>query len=81
MPTYAPLRSVRSSQTHLLVPADQLGSLPNPYRSRGPWQVLTRGDVADLRPDYRAGLEADGAVLIEAAVSVVRVMLRRRARR
>jgi len=73
MPTYALLRSVHSSHVHLLVPADRLDALPDPHRTRGPWQALTRGDVANLEPRYRAQLEAEGSVLIEAAVSVVRV--------
>lgn len=73
MPTYALHRSVHSSHVHLLVQADRIDALPEPPRTRGPWQVLTRGEVANLRPDYRASLDADGAVLIEARVSVVRV--------
>ena len=76
MTTYALLRSVSDGRVHLLVPADRLDALPDPHRTRGPWQVLHRGEVSNLLPDYRARLAADGAVLIEAPVSVVRVETR-----
>lgn len=71
--TYALLRSVHESKVHLLVPADRIDALPDPHRTRGPWQVIRRGEVARLLPQFRAGLAADGSVLIEADVAVVQV--------
>lgn len=73
MSTYVLLRSVSDNKVHLLVRAAAIDALPDPHRTRGPWQVMRRGEVADLDPGYRARLADDGAVLIEAPVSVVRV--------
>ena len=40
-------------------------AVPQEVRCRGPWQVLFRGEVMALRPEYRHALAKDGYCYIE----------------
>jgi hypothetical protein len=33
-------------------------------RKRGPWQVMKRGEIENLNPEYRLALERDGYALV-----------------
>ena len=40
--------------------------VPGYIRKRGPWQLISTGDVSDLTPAYRLALSRDGWVYVEA---------------
>ena len=72
MMTYAALRSVHDSKVHLIVPVERIDNLPDPHRTRGPWQVLQRGAIGNLKAEYRLALARDGAVLVEQTAAIFR---------
>lgn len=65
---YIALRGVNGSTQHVIVIDGTEGDLPDPVRTRGPWNVLQRGDVVNLRPEYRLALARDGYVAIDTPV-------------
>jgi hypothetical protein len=44
-----------------------LPRVPDHVRHQGPWQMMQRGDIAKLKPEYRLALARDGYALVGAA--------------
>lgn len=66
-------RAVHDKRLHVLNLEDRFDQLPDDVRRRGPWQVIRRGAVADLRPDYRLPLENGGHVVIETDIALLKI--------
>ena len=41
-------------------------TVPSHVRKHGPWQLLCRGNVEDLKPEYRFALAHEGWLYVEA---------------
>ena len=60
-------RGSKDKDRHVLCREDEFYTIvPTHIRHRGPWQVLSRGDIEALKPEYRLALARDGWVYIEA---------------
>ena len=44
--------------------------LPDRIRHQGPWQVMGRGDVTNLKSEYRVALARDGYALVKCEAAV-----------
>jgi hypothetical protein len=59
------LRSVSDNHVHLICEADEaFADLPDHVRHQGPWQVMRRGEIEALKPEYRLALVRDGHALV-----------------
>ena len=64
---YERSRGSNDKHRHVLCREDQFYNIvPDGIRKRGPWQVITRGYVQSLKPEYRLALARDGWLYIEA---------------
>ena len=68
---YQTLRSVSDNHVHLICGADEaFAGLPDHVRHQGPWQVMSRGEVANLKAEYRLALARDGYALVKCELAV-----------
>ena len=67
---YQTLRSVSDNHVFVICIVDRFYDLPEIIRQQGPWQVMHRGEVADLKLEYRAALARDGYVLARTETAV-----------
>jgi hypothetical protein len=42
---------------------EAFADLPDPVRHQGPWQVMGRGEIELLKPEFRLALARDGYLL------------------
>lgn len=60
-------RDSLAKDRHILCREDEFYTLvPQAVRQRGPWQVLSRGYIEELKPEYRLELAHQGWLYIEA---------------
>jgi hypothetical protein len=50
---YQVMRAVLNKGLHVICYEDKFYTLPDEVRHRGPWQVLSRGEIEKLRDEYR----------------------------
>ena len=50
---YEAVRSANDKSLHVIFNDGAFETLPHSIRGLGPWQGLTTGGVADLKPHYR----------------------------
>ena len=68
---YQTLRSVSDHHVHLICGAEEaFADLPDHVRHLGPWQVMSRGEIELLKPEYRLALARDGYVLVQSELAV-----------
>jgi len=60
---YQSLRSVSDNHVHLICLEGEFEHLPDYVRQQGPWQVMRRGDIVNLKAEYRLTLAREGWVL------------------
>jgi hypothetical protein len=60
---YQCLRSVKDNHIQVICRDGEFEQLPNYVRHQGPWQVVRRGDVDNLKESYRLRLARYGFVL------------------
>jgi hypothetical protein len=56
--------------SHLICRDGEFEELPDWLRQQGPWQVLRRGDITNLKRNYRLRLARDGYVLVHSELAV-----------
>jgi hypothetical protein len=44
--------------------------VPEEVRKHGPWQGMQRGDIVNLKPEYRLALARDGYALVKCELAV-----------
>jgi hypothetical protein len=44
--------------------------LPEHVRHPGPWHGMVRGEIDNLKPEYRLGLARDGYALVQCELAV-----------
>ena len=67
---YQCMRSVSDPHVHVICRDGEFEQLPNYVRHQGPWQVLSRGEVVNLRESYRLRLARYSFVLEHSDVAV-----------
>jgi hypothetical protein len=68
---YQTLRSVSDNHVHLICGVDEaFADLPDHIRHQGPWQVMSRGEIDQLKPEYRLALARDGYALVKCELAV-----------
>ncbi len=67
---YQTLRSVSDNHIFVLCRDGEFYSLPNHVRHQGPWQGMHRGEVVNLKPEYRLALARDGYALVTCELAV-----------
>ena len=67
---YQTLRSVSDNQVHVICRDGEFESLPDAIRHQGPWQMMRRGKVDHLKPEYRLVLARDGYALVKCELAV-----------
>ena len=60
---YQTLRSVSDNHVFVVCCDGSFYGLPEDVRKQGPWQGMARGEVTDLKPEYRLALAWDGYAL------------------
>ena len=60
---YQCLRSVSDNHVHVICHDGEFDQLPDYIRHQGPWQLLRRGEIANLKRSYRLRLARFGFVL------------------
>lgn len=60
MAGYVHIRSVSDKNLHVIHPDTEWNAIPERIRHQGPWQVLSRGQIADLTPSIAADIERQG---------------------
>ena len=61
---YEAVRSVNDKSLHVIFKEDGFEALPERIRQLGPWQGLSGGAVASLKPHYRLQLAEQGFVVV-----------------
>jgi hypothetical protein len=65
------LRSLSDNRVHLICRVDEaFADLPDRVRHLGPWQAMSRGDIAKLKPEYRLALTEEGYALVKCELAV-----------
>jgi len=65
------LRSLSDNHVHLICGIDEaFADLPDQVRHLGPWQAMSRGDIANLKPTYHVQLARYGFVLEHTKLTV-----------
>lgn len=64
------MRTVSDSHVHLICRDGCFDDLPSAVRHLGPWQALRRGEIENLRPEYRRALKTDGYVVVHTALAL-----------
>ena len=65
------LRSLSDNHVHLICGVDEaFADLPDQVRHLGPWQAMSRGDIAKLKPEHRLALTTDGYALVRCELAV-----------
>ena len=67
---YQTLRSVFDNHVPPDLPGWRVRRAPDRLRQQGPWQVLRRGDITNLKRNYRLRLARDGYVLVHSELAV-----------
>ena len=68
---YQTLRSVSDNHVHLICGVEEaFADLPDHVRHLGPWQVMSRGEIYKLKPEYRRALARDGYYLVKCELAV-----------
>jgi hypothetical protein len=65
VPQYQTFRSLSDKNLHLICRDGEYGALPDHIRHQGPWQAMTRGEVADLKQPERRSLIEGGGYVVE----------------
>ena len=58
---YQAMRAVLNKSLHVICCEGKFETLPDEVRHRGPWQVLSRGEIETLRAEYRHALALNGS--------------------
>jgi hypothetical protein len=61
---YEVVRSTRDPQLHIIFVMGRFADIPDRDRRLGPWRPLSSGNIADLKPHYRAQIAASGYVMV-----------------
>jgi hypothetical protein len=68
---YQALRSVSDHHVFVVCRDGTFYELvPEEVRKRGPWQVMRRGEIEALKPEYRLALARDGYALVKCELAV-----------
>ncbi len=67
---YQAMRAVLNKSLHVICCEGKFETLPDEVRHRGPWQVLSRGEIETLRAEYRHALALNGFIIVEQSVGV-----------
>ena len=59
-PQYQTFRSLSDGHVHVVCRDGELVGLPDHIRNQGPWQAMSRGSLAHLKPEHRSAIEVDG---------------------
>jgi hypothetical protein len=65
---YQAMRAVLDKSLHVLCYEGKFETLPDDVRHRGPWQLLSRGEIEALRTEYRQALARDGFIIVEQSI-------------
>jgi hypothetical protein len=65
---YCHARSNSDKSLHVIYRDERFDEIPDIIRNLGPWQGGREGEIADLKPHYRAHLEEQGFAVIYAAI-------------
>jgi hypothetical protein len=68
-PQYQIFRSLFDPHVRLIFRDGEFADLPDHVRHQGPWQAMSRGEVADLKPEHRSAIEGDGYLVERCKVS------------
>ncbi len=68
--TYQTLRSVSDNHVFVICRHGEFYACPEDVRKRGPWQMMQRGKVERLKPEYRLALARDGYALVTCELAV-----------
>lgn len=60
---YQVMRSVSDKHVHVICRDGEFDQLPDYIRHQGPWQVVQRGEIVNLKRSYRLRLARYGLVL------------------
>ena len=60
---YLCLRSVKDTHVHVICRDGEFEQLPDYIRHQGPWQILQRGEIINLKRSFRLRLARYGFVL------------------
>ncbi len=66
---YEVVRSARDPQLHIIFVMGRFADIPDRDRRLGPWRPLSSGNIADLKPHYRAQIAASGYVMVRQPAS------------
>jgi hypothetical protein len=70
-PSPQTLRSISDNHVHLICGEDEaFADLPDHVRHLGPWQVMSRGEIEKLKPEFRLALARDGYALVTCELAV-----------
>jgi hypothetical protein len=69
-PQYQTFRSLSDNHVHLICLDGEFEELPDYIRHQGPWQSMGRGEVTNLKLDYRLALARDGYALVKCELAV-----------
>ena len=61
---YEAVRSSTDKSLHVIFNDGSFDTLPNLIRQLGPWQGLSGGEIAKLKPHYRLQLAEQGFVVV-----------------
>ena len=67
---YQTLRSVTDNHVFVVCYDGRFDDLPDYIRRQGPWQVMHRGEIDKLKPEYRLALARDGYALVTCELAV-----------
>ena len=67
---YQTLRSVSDHHVFVVCRDGFFYQLVEEVRKRGPWQVMKRGEIENLKPEYRLTVARDGYVLVRCKAAV-----------
>jgi hypothetical protein len=51
---------------------EDFADLPDHVRHMGPWQMMSRGEIANLKPEYRSAIERGGYVVEHCELAVLK---------
>jgi len=67
---YQCLRSVKDDHVHVICRDGEFEQLPDYIRHQGPWQVVKRGEIINLKRSFRLRLARYGFVLEHSDLAV-----------